>query len=148
MPFVFQPKRMNATVSNRPLKAAKRSPNSSAAATSASATAVAAASSSAAAVAAAAQAKNERIEKMRRREVAKQKKRDEQEKEAQFEAELRDKLSDDQVALFAGVRTQVKKELRKAKKDFAPSSARHEIMRLSNVFSGRLVSALGDYVAH
>uniref|UniRef100_K3XAU3 Uncharacterized protein n=1 Tax=Globisporangium ultimum (strain ATCC 200006 / CBS 805.95 / DAOM BR144) TaxID=431595 RepID=K3XAU3_GLOUD len=78
-------------------------------------------------------AKKEKAQRARERKqrlVAQQK---EDEREEQYESELQDKLSPDQMNLYQIVRAQVKREVRKTKKEFANSSARKDIFHMTEM---------------
>jgi len=73
----------------------------------------------------------EKAEKLEQRRLRLQKKKEESERDARLEAEVQETLSTDQAALYRIVHAQVKRELRKTKKQFASSSGRHDVINLS-----------------
>ncbi|CAI5700413.1 unnamed protein product [Peronospora effusa] len=86
----------------------------------------------AAAVSAALRAKQEKAARAEMRRLVRQKKREEATREALNEEEMKHKkLSADQISLYHMVQRQVKRELRKVRKEFLTSAARRDIMQLS-----------------
>uniref|UniRef100_M4BF20 Uncharacterized protein n=1 Tax=Hyaloperonospora arabidopsidis (strain Emoy2) TaxID=559515 RepID=M4BF20_HYAAE len=86
----------------------------------------------AAAVSAALRAKQEKAARAEMRRLVRQKKREEATREALNEEEMKTKkLSADQVSLYHMVQRQVKRELRKVRKEFLTSAARRDIMQIS-----------------
>ncbi|TDH70438.1 hypothetical protein CCR75_007680 [Bremia lactucae] len=84
------------------------------------------------AVSAALRAKQEKEARAEMRRLVRQKKHEEMSREALNEEEMkRKKLSADQVLLYHMVQRQVKRELRKVRKEFLSSAARRDIMQLS-----------------
>lgn len=77
----------------------------------------------------------EKAEKLEQRRLRLQKKKEESEREARLEAEVQETLSADQATLYHIVHAQVKRELRKTKKQFAKSSGRHDVINLSTLLS-------------
>lgn len=86
----------------------------------------------AAAVSAALRSKQEKVARAEMRRLVRYKKREEATREALNEEEMKHmKLSTDQVSLYYMVQRQVKRELRKVRKEFLTSAARRDIMQLS-----------------
>ncbi|RLN27209.1 hypothetical protein BBO99_00001818 [Phytophthora kernoviae] len=86
----------------------------------------------AAAASAALRAKQEKAARAEMRRLVRQKKREEAAREALNEEEMKHKkLSTDQTSLYHMVQKQVKRELRKVRKEFLTSTARRDIMQLS-----------------
>lgn len=86
----------------------------------------------AAAASAALRAKQEKAARAEMRRLVRQKKREEAAREADNEEAMKHKkLSADQVSLYHMVQRQVKRELRKVRKEFLTSAARRDIMQLS-----------------
>ncbi|KAG7400955.1 hypothetical protein PHYBOEH_003866 [Phytophthora boehmeriae] len=84
------------------------------------------------AASAALRAKQEKAARAEMRRLVRQKKREEAAREALNEEEMKHKkLSTDQVSLYHMVQKQVKRELRKVRKEFLTSAARQDIMQLS-----------------
>lgn len=73
----------------------------------------------------------ERADKQEQRRARQQRKKEEAEREARLEEEVKAVLSADQAALYHVVHAQVRRELRKTKKQFATSSGRHDVISLS-----------------
>ncbi|RLN91347.1 hypothetical protein BBJ28_00008944 [Nothophytophthora sp. Chile5] len=86
----------------------------------------------AATASAALRAKQEKAARAEYRRLRRQKKREDVAREALNEEEMKHKkLSPDQVALYRLVQRQAKRELRKVRKEFEASSARRDIVQLS-----------------
>ncbi|CAH0481922.1 unnamed protein product [Peronospora belbahrii] len=84
------------------------------------------------AVSAALRAKQEKMKRAEMRRLVRQKKREEATREALNEEEMKHKkLSADQISLYHLVQRQVKRELRKVRKEYLTSVARQDIMQLS-----------------
>ncbi|KAG7380350.1 hypothetical protein PHYPSEUDO_007277 [Phytophthora pseudosyringae] len=84
------------------------------------------------AVSTALRTKQEKAARAEMRRLVRQKKREEATREALNEEEMKHKkLSADQVSLYHMVQRQVKRELRKMRKEFLTSAARRDIMQLS-----------------
>ncbi|KAG1700669.1 hypothetical protein DVH05_011530 [Phytophthora capsici] len=104
----------------------------------------------AAAVSAALRAKQEKAARAEMRRLVRQKKREEATREALNEEEMKHKkLSADQVSLYHMVQRQTKRELRKVRKEFLNSSARRDIMQLSETslqaMKQELISFMGKH---
>ncbi|CAI5739611.1 unnamed protein product [Hyaloperonospora brassicae] len=86
----------------------------------------------AAAVSTALREKQEKAARAEMRRLVRQKKREEAAREALNEEEMKKKkMSTDQVSLYHMVQRQVKRELRKVRKEFLTSAARRDIMQIS-----------------
>ncbi|ETI33029.1 hypothetical protein F441_20162 [Phytophthora nicotianae CJ01A1] len=104
----------------------------------------------AAAVSAALRAKQEKAARAEMRRLVRQKKREEATREALNEEEMKHKkLSADQISLYHMVQRQVKRELRKVRKEFLTSTARRDIMQLSETslqaMKQELISFMADH---
>lgn len=77
--------------------------------------------------------KQQRAQQLEEKRKRLEEKKQAMEKEEQFELVLIDefKLSDDQMHLFYAVRDQIKRELRKTRRDFATSAGRNDIIALT-----------------
>ncbi|CAI5712920.1 unnamed protein product [Peronospora destructor] len=102
----------------------------------------------AAAVSAALRAKQEKAARAEMRRLVRQKKREEATREALNEEEMKHrKLLADQISLYHMVQRQVKRELRKVRKEFLTSVARRDIMQLSETSLQAMKQELIAYMA-
>ncbi|KAE8881863.1 hypothetical protein PF005_g9121 [Phytophthora fragariae] len=102
----------------------------------------------AAAASAALRAKQEKAARAEMRRLVRQKKREEATREALNEEEMKHKkLSADQVSLYHMVQRQVKRELRKVRKEFLTSAARRDIMQLSETSLQAMKQELISFMA-
>ncbi|KAF1780959.1 Ankyrin repeat-containing domain [Phytophthora cactorum] len=102
----------------------------------------------AAAVSAALRVKQEKAARAEMRRLVRQKKREEATREALNEEEMKHKkLSADQVSLYHMVQRQVKRELRKVRKEFLTSAARRDIMQLSETSVQAMKQELISFMA-
>ncbi|KAG3111055.1 hypothetical protein PI124_g9839 [Phytophthora idaei] len=102
----------------------------------------------AAAVSAALRVKQEKAARAEMRRLVRQKKREEATREALNEEEMKHKkLSADQVSLYHMIQRQVKRELRKVRKEFLTSAARRDIMQLSETSVQAMKQELISFMA-
>ncbi|CEG50345.1 rab2 family gtpase [Plasmopara halstedii] len=102
----------------------------------------------AAAVSAALRAKQEKAARAEMRRLVRQKKREEVLREELNEEEMKRKnLSTDQMLLYHMVQRQVKRELRKVRKEFLTSAARRDIMQLSEISLQTMKQELISFMA-
>lgn len=102
----------------------------------------------AATVSAALRAKQEKAARAEMRRLVRQKKREEATREALNEEEMKHKkLSVDQVSLYHMVQRQIKRELRKVRKEFLTSAARRDIMQLSETSLQAMKQELISFMA-